>query len=203
MTMEVQVLQYFELDLVNTVIRNLKKRPIIWQDPFDSGVNLPNTVVLDVWKDWIMGDSVKRTTAAGYDIIFSACWYLDHLDEDWWKFHQCNPRGFGNINAEQQAHILGGHGSIWAEHVDSTNFFARVWPRMSAAAEVLWSGSPNVASQYLVQARLVRFRCWMVQQYDIPASPIAPDYCSEHGMGEAPFALHPSDKGNDIYSTGW
>lgn len=183
MTTELELLEYFEVNLLATVISKLHKRPIVWQDLFDSGVDLPETTILDVWKEWIMQESLSKATGAGYDVVFSACWYLDHLNEDWWLFYICNPRGFANLTAVQQAHILGGHSSMWGERVDSTDFFQRVWPRTSATAEALWSASPNNHSDLsysLVQGRLERFRCWMVQQYDIPASPIMPGYCG-HG----------------------
>lgn len=179
MTKEVELLQYFVLDLLATAVK-LGKRPIAWQDLFDSGVDLPKTTILDVWINSIMQASVFETTKAGYDVVVSACWYLDQLEKDWWYFYTCNPRGFANLNATQQAHILGGHASMWGELVDSTNFFHRVWPKTSATAEVLWSGSPSSSSDVpddLVRRRLVRFRSRMVQQFDIPASSIPPSYC--------------------------
>ncbi|WP_446666382.1 beta-N-acetylhexosaminidase [Flexivirga sp. B27] len=42
---------------------------------------------------------------------------------------------------EQAAHVLGGQGNIWTEHIDSArviDYFA--YPRVAALAEVLWSG---------------------------------------------------------------
>jgi hexosaminidase len=183
MKTEVELLQYFELNLLSSVTSDFHKRPIVWQDLFDAGVDLPETAILDLWKEWIMPQSLDNATAAGYDVLFSACWYLDHLNEGWWEFHKCNPRGIANLSTDQEAHILGGHASMWGERVDSSNFFERVWPRLSAVSEVLWSGSPSNhddLSSSLVQGRLERFRCLMIQQFDIPASPIAPGYCG-HG----------------------
>jgi len=169
-------LQIFEQNLLDTV-KSLDKRPMAWQDLLDLGVDLPKDVVLDVWKEWIMSDSLHKTTDAGHDVVFSACWYLDHTDEDWWKLYQCDPRGFG-LSSEQQQKVLGGHASMWGEQVDATNFFGRVWPRASSMAEVLWSGSPpGTVERGPVQDRLARFRCFMVQQFDIPASAVQPDYC--------------------------
>jgi hexosaminidase len=184
MTREVELLQYFELDLLDRVVHTYRKRPIVWQDVFDSGLQgIPDTTILDIWKDWIMDESLYNATIANYDVVFSACWYLDHLNEDWWSFYTCNPREITNMTSNQQSHILGGHTSMWGENVDSTNFFERVWPRSSATAEVLWSGrTKNVTISFNeVQARLERFRCYMLQQFDIPVSPIAPDHCQSHG----------------------
>jgi hexosaminidase len=191
MTSEVEVLQYFELNLIDMIDTNLSKRAIVWQDIFDSGVEVPLTTVLDVWKDWTMYESVYNATCAGYDIVFSACWYLDHLSQDWWAFYQCDPRSFANLTETQKSHVLGGHSSMWGERVDQTDFFERVWPRASATAEVLWAGGiTNIedASVGMIQGRLDRFRCFMVQQFDIPASPIEPGYCDHsqrNPMGSA------------------
>lgn len=190
-TDEVKLLENFELDLVSLVHDTFIKRPVAWQDLFDSGVELPPTTVLGVWKSWTMTDSVMDTTAAGYDIVFSACWYLDHLNDDWWSFYKCNPRGFSNLTVAQQSHILGGHSSMWGERVDSTDFFERVWPRTSAVAEVLWSGGPRNYSDLsysLLQERLSKFRCWMVQQFDIPVSPIEPGFCAGVPLQKGPLS---------------
>lgn len=186
MTKTVEVLQYFEMNLLQYVLNVSKKRPIVWQDLFDMGVTgIPSNVIFDVWKEWIMEESLCKTTAANYDILFSACWYLDHLNEDWWRFYTCNPRNMANLTSAQQSHILGGHTSMWGESVDSTNFYERVWPRSSATAEVLWSGSSNVIPAELsfdrIQLRLDRFRCYMLEQFNLPISPISPGHCQPHG----------------------
>lgn len=182
MTNVIELLEYFERDLIDYVINTTRKRPIVWQDLFDMNISgIPTTVVFDVWKDWIMEGSLYNITAANYDVIFSACWYLDHLNEDWWSSYTCNPRNMPNLTTTQQAHILGGHSSMWGERVDETDFYGRVWPRSSATAEVLWSGSPkNISAEisYIhVQTRLDRFRCYMLQQTHIPVSPITPGFC--------------------------
>jgi hexosaminidase len=180
----VQVLQYFEQDLIALVTGPLLgKRAIVWQDLFDSGVNLPRDTILDVWKEWTWEKSLNDTTAAGYDVLLSACWYLDHLNEDWWQFYQCDPLR-GLRDSRQSEHVLGGHASMWGERVDATNFYEKVWPRASAVAEVLWSGSSigsskteDSVSYSLVEARLQGFRCWLVQRFRLPLSPVAPGYC--------------------------
>jgi len=186
LTSEVELLQYFELDLIDTVGKKLDKRVIVWQDLFDSGVELPISTVLDVWKEWILAGSLYNATSAGYDVIVSACWYLDHQNERWWDFYRCNAMDKANLTQDQREHVLGGHASMWGERVDATNFYERVWPRASAVSEVLWSGNAHNYSDLsysLVQGRLERFRCWLVRQFQIPASPIAPGYC-----GDGPIA---------------
>jgi len=154
----------------------LKKRPIVWQELFDLGFDLPPQTIVDVWKDWDV-QAREQATKKGLHVIFSACWYLDHLADDWWKYYQCDPRAFHGT-AEQKALIVGGHASMWGERVDETNFMARVWPRASAVAEKLWTGNVTNATTTALQ-RLQRFRCYLVRR-GIAASPVAPGTCERH-----------------------
>jgi hexosaminidase len=184
LTTPADLLQDFETDLLTLVYDNLGKRPIVWQDVLDEGVHLPETTIIHVWKDSYT--SVDKATSMGFDILLSSCWYLDIPTKDWWSFYTCNPRGYPGLYIDaQRAHILGGSACLWSEKVDANNFWATVWPRASAAAEILWSGSPAKFDSIvgpLVQGRLERFRCWLIQHYRIPVSPIGPGYC-EHSDG--------------------
>ena len=44
-----------------------------------------------------------------------------------------------NLSPEEKQRILGGEACIWAEYVSPENVDSRVWPRMAAVAERLWS----------------------------------------------------------------
>jgi hexosaminidase len=173
MTNEEQLLAAFEMDLLKYTVNKLKKRPIVWQEVFDAGIQLPDDTIVDVWKEWDM--TALSAASNKYDVIVSACWYLDHLDKDWYSFYRCDPRAF-NGTIHQKRHILGGHASMWGERVDETNFMSRVWPRASAVAEKLWTGNVTAAEQSAAE-RLDRFRCFMVQR-DFDASPIGPGSCA-------------------------
>jgi hexosaminidase len=174
MTNELQLLAYFETDLMNFVTRVLQKRPIVWQELFDSEVALPKETVVDVWKSWDLSTRSKATEQS-YQVILSACWYLDHLDEDWWSFYRCDPRDFNGTSAQKEL-VIGGHASMWGERVDETNFLPRVWPRASAMAEKLWTGNSSSAV-LTAQERLEKFRCFMMYQQSFPVSPISPGTC--------------------------
>jgi hexosaminidase len=190
----VELWQYFEIEAIAKVEKQ-GKRAIIWHDSFEAGAMLPPSTILDIWMLRNMEESTYRATNAGHDVVLSACWYLDHLDPDWWSFYQCNPRNFViagslKLSDEQISRILGGHSSMWGELVDATNFFERVWPRASATAEVLWAGgigTDDTTIQDAVRRRLERFRCWIIQQFDIAASPISIQHC------ELPSRFHSSE----------
>lgn len=77
MTEPQELLYYFE-DRHVRFVQNYR-RPIVWQDVYDEGVRLQPIVIQDIWKDWIFDESLFNATRDGYDVIVSACWYLDHL----------------------------------------------------------------------------------------------------------------------------
>jgi hexosaminidase len=135
-------------------------------------IELPKETIIDVWKDWLP-DSRQHATQR-HQVIYSSCWYLDHLDQDWLALYRCDPRDF-NGTVEQKTNIIGGKASMWGERVDETNFMPRVWPRASAAAEKLWSGNSTSAAE-TAKERLEKFRCQMLEQ-GIEASPIWTGTC--------------------------
>jgi hexosaminidase len=68
---------------------------------------------------------------------------------------------------------------VWSEQIDAVNLDTTVWPRTSAAAEVLWSG-PNLSNplrdQRQVAPRLGQMRERMVSR-GIMAEPVHMPYC--------------------------
>lgn len=145
------------------------------------------------WNWYNMGN----VTALGFRGVKTDGWYLDNLDNLWDAMYtldpltdavSCNysagwanctcPQGgcYFNITApEQVARVLGGEGCAWGELMDATMIEGRVWPRMSAIAERLWSPvtvfDPNAALQ-----RLIDHRCRMVAR-GVAVEPLQPDYC--------------------------
>ncbi|KAG2190501.1 hypothetical protein INT47_005726, partial [Mucor saturninus] len=45
-----------------------------------------------------------------------------------------------NLTETEAENVLGGEVALWSEQTDETTLDARLWPRTSAAAEVMWSG---------------------------------------------------------------
>jgi hexosaminidase len=72
--------------------------------------------------------------------LLSSCWYLDHLSTggDWVKFYNCEPTNFTGTD-EQKKLVLGGEAAMWSEVVDDANIVQRIFPRVCATAEKLWS----------------------------------------------------------------
>ena len=169
MTQPVDLYEYFETRLLKTV-DGLKKVPIVWQEVFNLNLTITNQTIVDVWKGFDR-KTIEQAVNRSYNVILSGCWYLDHLDNKWQDFYKCDPLNF-NGNKE---FMLGGHSSMWGEHVDASNFISRVWPRASASAERLWTGNVARAAKS-VEERIHRFRCRLVQQ-GFAAGPTGPGFC--------------------------
>jgi hexosaminidase len=176
MSKEEDLLQYFESRLLKYLRDQIpNKRPIVWQELFDSGLDLPNkSVIVDVWKEWMRQETITNATEQGFTVVVSSCWYLDHLNEEVENFYNCIPTQFLETSKQRDL-VAGGHASMWGEHVDEFNFFARVYPRASAAAEKLWTGENALAKATYV-SRLKQFRC-LLGKLGIPSEPLGPGSC--------------------------
>ncbi|CAH1636776.1 unnamed protein product [Spodoptera littoralis] len=117
-----------------------KSKPIVWQEVFYDGAVLPSDAIIQVWKT-IGSKDMIAILAKRHKVIYSSSWYLDQLSNggDWYNFYVYDPRRIIDSKSLNLEDIVGGEACMWGEVVDDTNFIARVWPRASAPAEVLWS----------------------------------------------------------------
>ena len=198
---------YYENQLV-TLIRTdpaIKKEVIVWQEVFqtakDPVATLGTSAVVDIWKGGGAADVVAAVTKAGLRAAVSYCWYLDIIDNDmgwgrqWNSYYKCDPQDFQGTD-EQRDLVIGGHGCIWGEATDSTNLLPRVWPRLAATAERLWS--PKNISQDATEfaRRLHDHRCRLMGR-GIAASPVGtlgdPAVPSELSIGPGSRTFCPED----------
>jgi hexosaminidase len=99
--------------------------------------DLPKNIVIQSWRgQQSLADAAKQ----GYRGILSSGYYLDLI---WpaWRHYTVDPisNATANLTPEQQRQILGGEACMWAEYVSPENVDSRIWPRMAAIAERLWS----------------------------------------------------------------
>ncbi|KAH7955944.1 hypothetical protein HPB52_005262 [Rhipicephalus sanguineus] len=190
-----QVEQYYvKRTLAN--VQNLGAKYMIWQDPIDNDVNAANDTLVEVWKDTSLDTKMKRwqdyikpIARKGYQMVLSACWYLNYISygEDWKKFYKCDPRNFEGTEAEKDL-VVGGEACMWGEYVDGTNLIPRLWPRASAVAERLWS-SADVNNTDDASFRLDQQRCRMLRR-GIPTQPILNGYCGDYEWDlETPYHI--------------
>jgi hexosaminidase len=170
MTDTVELYEYFETRLLR-IVDTVGKTPIVWQEVFNLNLTIPENAIVDVWKGFDK-KTIEQATNQSFHVILSGCWYLDHLNTNWETFYECYPRDFNGTTEL----MIGGHASMWGEHVDASNFISRTWPRASAAAERLWTGDVSMGAATTIKERIHKFRCRMVQQ-GFAAGPTGPGFC--------------------------
>jgi len=147
---------YFNRRL-STILTRHGKRMIGWDEILHP--DLPRTTVVQSWRGQAsLGEGARQ----GYSGILSAGWYLDHMRTA--EFHYLVdplPEGHGLSDAEA-GRVLGGEACMWGEHITPESIDSRIWPRLAAIAERLWSRREvrDVADMYrrlgLMRERLER-----------------------------------------------
>ncbi|HEX8151016.1 MAG TPA: family 20 glycosylhydrolase [Pyrinomonadaceae bacterium] len=119
---------------VSLILQKHGKRAVGWDEILHP--DLPGDTVVQSWRG---PKSLAEGARQGYSGILSNGYYLDHLLPA--AEHYLNdplPEGNGLSEAEA-ARVLGGEACMWGEYVGPENIDARVWPRLAAIAERLWS----------------------------------------------------------------
>eukprot|EP00051_Salpingoeca_urceolata_P015671 m.204484 g.204484 ORF g.204484 m.204484 type:complete len:826 (+) comp18472_c1_seq1:2099-4576(+) len=172
-----QLQAYFEERLVHTV-RGQGKQLLVWQEVFqhtDTPITtLGKDAVVSVWKGLDL-KTLEAVTASGLRALLSGAWYLSNLNSgttwgrEWVDYYAVDPQRFNGTQAQKDL-VLGGHACIWGEACDATNIIPRLWPRLSAVSERLWSPA-NVTDTTDAARRFHTHRCLM-RQRGLAASPI-------------------------------
>ena len=91
-----------------------------------------------------------------------------------------------------QANVLGGEVALWSETVDPVNMDGLLWPRSSAAGEVLWSGRQDASGQNRSQLdaapRLAMLRERMVAR-GVAASPVQMIFCTQNNATDCSYPV--------------
>jgi hexosaminidase len=142
-----------------TYSEKLGKQPILWEEGFKDGGNVPQQAIIQVWLDKKIA---SQAIAAGHKVLISEGWYLDHLDTSWQAMYQRDPAA--SLLQDQRSSLLGGEGCMWGETVDGGDLEQTVWPRLGAVAERLWSNVDGAGDVEEAQPRLVAFRCLLLER---------------------------------------
>lgn len=208
------LLQKF-IDAQHARIRKAGLTPMAWEEiPLDWNVTLGKDTVVQAW---LGGDSVKKLTGKGLKVIDSNYnfWYLDcgrgqwvnwdngaafatgYPFNDWcgptksWRLVYSHDPTAG-LSAEEAKLVLGGEVAVWSETIDPTNLDTLVWPRASAAGEVLWSGRRDASGQNRTQMdaapRLNEFRERMVLR-GVRSSPVQMTFCTQGKPEECEYVV--------------
>jgi hexosaminidase len=149
---------YFNRRLEKILARH-GKTMIGWDEVFDAALN--RDTVLQSWRGQA---SLADAARAGFRGVLSFGYYLDHLKPA--SFHySVDPLGgaAADLNSEQRSRILGGEACMWSEYVDAETVDSRIWPRMAAIAERLWSPADvtGVDSMYQRLDEVSRMLDWV------------------------------------------
>lgn len=129
-----EALQTYFNQRLSQILTRHQKRMVGWDEILHPG--LPTTTVVQSWRGT---EYLGRAARAGYSGILSAPWYLDHIDQTD-QLYLADPLPTGNtLTAAEAARVLGGEACMWAEHVNPLTVDSRIWPRLAAIAERLWS----------------------------------------------------------------
>ncbi len=129
-----EALQTYFNQRLSEILTRHQKRMVGWDEILHPG--LPTTTVVQSWRGT---EYLGRAARAGYSGILSAPWYLDHIDPTD-QLYLADPLPAGNTLSPAEAErVLGGEACMWAEHVNSQTVDSRIWPRLAAIAERLWS----------------------------------------------------------------
>jgi hexosaminidase len=109
------------------------KRMVGWDEILNP--DLPASAVVQSWRGL---EYLAQTVKAGHRAILSAPYYLDHQETAEDHYVDPLPDSLG-LTQEEAARLLGGEACMWAEHVGPETIDSRIWPRLAAVAEKLWS----------------------------------------------------------------
>lgn len=194
------------VDFNHAKLRAAGLTPIVWEEMLlEWNLNLGDDVIVQTW---VSDEAVAQSVAKGYKTLVgnSNFWYLDCGKGQWLDFRPavaadffpfadyCSPiKNWRLIYSYDPLHgippnathlVLGGEVHMWSEQTDSVNLDSTIWPRASAAGEVLWSGAKDASgqnrSQIEASPRLSELRERMVHR-GIRAGPVQMVFCTENG----------------------
>lgn len=128
---------YFNARL-SKILAKHKKKMAGWDEI--AHPNLPKDVLVQNWRGL---EGLARGAREGRDGILSHGYYLDlmHPASSHYAMDPLPPpaKPEDALDARAKAHVLGGEACMWSEYTSSETIESRLWPRLMAVAERLWS----------------------------------------------------------------
>jgi len=124
---------YFNRRLAGILARH-GKRMVGWDEILHP--DLPATTVVQSWRGQA---SLIEGAKRGYRGILSAGWYLDAMRTAEYHYLVDPLPANSGLTEEAAQRVLGGEACMWAEHITPESIDSRIWPRLAAIAERLWS----------------------------------------------------------------
>ncbi|KAJ5772732.1 Beta-hexosaminidase subunit alpha/beta [Penicillium paradoxum] len=198
------LLQKF-VDHAHGLVRKAGLVPIVWEElVLDWNITLGDDVIVQTWID---DKSLDEVTARGHKALFgdNPSWYLACGHGKWFNFDNadtqanypytdfCSPINnwrvmyeydpTASLSAAQAKLVVGGEVHLFSEQTDPSNLDPMIWPRTSAAGEVMWSGRQDSRGQNRSQidaaVRLSELRERMVLR-GVNLAPVQMAYCTQY-----------------------
>jgi hexosaminidase len=129
-------LQCYFINRVNQTFLAIDRRMTVWDEMVDC---LPQGARAQAWRS--IG-AVKVAADAGHEVVVSTVnpWYLDYPDWPWqlkkvYLFDPVPP----DLAKDKQKFVVGGQGNLWGERAPEKKIMPKLFPRLIAISEVLWS----------------------------------------------------------------
>ena len=128
-------LQAYFNQRIQVIVKKQKKHMEGWDEILSP--NLPKDTLIQSWRG---AASLAAAAKMGYPTLLSAGFYLDLMYPASTHYAVEPLSGdSASLTPEQQKRILGGEAAEWSEYVTEENIDNRIWPRLGAIAERLWS----------------------------------------------------------------
>ena len=127
-------LQTYFNQRVQKILKKHGKKMVGWDEIFQP--NLPKDVVIESWR----GEQALNLAAKqGYRGILAKPYYIDLIKpaSEHYLGDPIPPNS--DLTPEQAKLVLGGEACMWSEQVTPETIESRIWPRLAAIAERLWS----------------------------------------------------------------
>ena len=107
--------------------------------------------------------------------------FLDYCApyKNWRHIYMYNP--LEGVRFDLARAIEGGEVLLWNEQTDAQDLNVKLWPRVAAAAEVLWSGPRQLTAIEDASYRLGEWRERLVVDLGVPSSPVQMTWCLMEG----------------------
>ena len=155
---------------VEKLLKKHGKIMIGWDEVLGPGLG-KETII----QSWRGQQSVAEAVGKGYGSVLSFGYYLDQL----WpasRHYAVDPLdgAAGQLTPDEAKRILGGEACMWSEYVSAETVDSRLWPRMAAIAERLWSPRDvtDVDSMYARLETVSRTLEWTGVQHRLALQPM-------------------------------
>ena len=139
-------IQLYFSQRIHQMLARRGKVMVGWDEILQPGLGA-STVI----QSWRGRASLAASARQGYRGILSWGYYLDHLKPASYLYGIDPLEGdAAKLTPAQAKRILGGEACMWAELVNAETVDSRIWPRLAAIAERLWSAADvtDVDSMY-------------------------------------------------------